>query len=516
VVRFLHYNDVYELDARRVEPIGGASRFKSLLEKLMQDGVQNPVVTFGGDAFNPSTFSTITKGKHMVPVLRNLHTRVGVLGNHDFDFGHQVAQKYAAQTQFPWLLSNLFDEHDKQPLSGALEYLVEETNGVRIGFIGLVESEWLFATNLSPDEYTYRDFVSTGNRLVKFLRTEKAVDVVVCLSHCRMPNDERIAKEVVGLDLLLCGHDHFAKIVVVNGVTLVKGGTDFRELAEVVLDTNLRDPVTNLATVRMARIHEVTAELPTDEEMESVILQVGGEVKQKLGKVIAHVTRQLVASASIARTQECNLGNLITDCMRAQHRSHVALLNSGTIRSDSVYETGDFTLGMLTQILPFPDMLVVLEVRGSDIWAALENGVQSFPAEDGRFLQVSGISFTFDASRPPLDRVLSVTVGEEPLERERCYKLATSPFLASGKEGFDALCNGKIIVDEEDSLSIPTLLRQHCIKLQVAKAFSSPSATSAGVEKLVRSAFRKSPFTLHPALENRIVERGTSSQMVSV
>jgi 5'-nucleotidase len=175
---------------------------------------------------------------------------------------------------------------------------------------------------------------------------------------------------------------------VVNGVTLVKGGTDFRELAEVVLDTNVRDSRTGMASVRSAHIHEVTSALPCDLEMETLIDQVGGEVEKKLRKVVAHISHELVASASMARTRECNVGNLITDCMRAQYSSEVALLNGGSIRSDSVYEKGDFTLGMLTQILPFPDMLVVLRARGSDIWSALENGVQNYPAEDGRFLQV--------------------------------------------------------------------------------------------------------------------------------
>ena len=37
---------------------------------------------FSGDAFNPSAMSTITKGKHMVPVLNDLGTHVACMGNH--------------------------------------------------------------------------------------------------------------------------------------------------------------------------------------------------------------------------------------------------------------------------------------------------------------------------------------------------------------------------------------------------------------------------------------------------
>lgn len=56
----LHFNDVYELGSRDKEPVGGAARFASLVKSLAS---RNPLLFFGGDAFNPSLLSTITKGK---------------------------------------------------------------------------------------------------------------------------------------------------------------------------------------------------------------------------------------------------------------------------------------------------------------------------------------------------------------------------------------------------------------------------------------------------------------------
>ena len=45
---------------------------------------------------------------------------------------------------------------------------------------------------------------------------------------------------------------------------------------------------------------------------------------------------------SYIRTQETNLGNLVTDIMRRVTRSDIALLNSGTFRSDAIHEAGRF------------------------------------------------------------------------------------------------------------------------------------------------------------------------------
>ena len=44
------------------------------------------------------------------------------------------------------------------------------------------------------------------------------------------------------------------------------------------------------------------------------------------------------------RSEETNLGNLVTDIMRKATRSDVALINSGTFRSNSIHQTGTFSV----------------------------------------------------------------------------------------------------------------------------------------------------------------------------
>lgn len=44
--------------------------------------------------------------------------------------------------------------------------------------------------------------------------------------------------------------------------------------------------------------------------------------------------------------------------------AEVALLNSGTLRSDRIHRKGDFRLRDLLTILPLPDPLVVIQVSG--------------------------------------------------------------------------------------------------------------------------------------------------------
>lgn len=47
----LHFNDVYNIEEKEKEPVGGAARFKTKLSSLQH---LNPLVLFSGDALNPS------------------------------------------------------------------------------------------------------------------------------------------------------------------------------------------------------------------------------------------------------------------------------------------------------------------------------------------------------------------------------------------------------------------------------------------------------------------------------
>ena len=65
-LRFLHYNDVYHIDAVSSEPVGGIARFQTLCNYYRDDprfqGSPNLITAFSGDAFNPSLESSVTKG----------------------------------------------------------------------------------------------------------------------------------------------------------------------------------------------------------------------------------------------------------------------------------------------------------------------------------------------------------------------------------------------------------------------------------------------------------------------
>ncbi len=138
-------------------------------------------------------------------------------------------------------------------------------------------------------------------------------------------------------------------------------------------------------------------------------------------------------------------------------------MNGGSIRADTIIGPGALTKRDLLSILPFTNKVVKLELTGARLRAALEHGV-SRSAEDGepgRFPQVAGLRFTFDARRPPGSRVVDVTVNGQPLDDNRKYTLATTNFLAiDGGDGYAMLKGARLLILPERSQSDFDILRR--------------------------------------------------------
>ena len=81
----------------------------------------------------------------MVEVFKRLNVKVSCLGNHDTDFGLIKMVELIEKTEIPWIISNLYFEGKiigNLPRSHILIH-----NGIKIGFFGLCEWEWLGILN---------------------------------------------------------------------------------------------------------------------------------------------------------------------------------------------------------------------------------------------------------------------------------------------------------------------------------------------------------------------------------
>jgi len=101
------------------------------------------------------------------------------------------------------------------------------------------------------------------------------------------------------------------------------------------------------------------------------------------------------------------LGDLVTDAMRWGTGTDVAVLNAGTLRLDDVIRPGPLSNYQLESIFLFPDETRVLTVplTGARLRDILEHGVADGSLGKGGFLQVSGVSYTYDPAAPSGRRI---------------------------------------------------------------------------------------------------------------
>jgi len=152
--------------------------------------------------------------------------------------------------------------------------------------------------------------------------------------------------------------------------------------------------------------------------------------------------------AATVRLREAAFGNLVADAIRAATGADVALVNGGGLRGNKDYPAGaNITARDVFSEMPFGNVVLVLEAKGSDLKAILEHGLSRAGTEFGGFPQVSGVKVVYDPVKPVGQRVESVLIGEWPLDPNRTYRLAVNDFLAAGGDGYTMLANLKRIVD---------------------------------------------------------------------
>ncbi len=150
--------------------------------------------------------------------------------------------------------------------------------------------------------------------------------------------------------------------------------------------------------------------------------------------VIGQMDHDLLMENFNTRLRETEIGNFIADCVAEISGAPIAVVNGGGIRA-SFYE-GVVYGGDIAVVCPFDNRIIVLEMDGQTIWDMFENSVSACTDEfpSGRFLQVSGIHYTFDSSKPVGSRVVSVSMPDgTEIDRNKNYQVAAIDYMAGAK-----------------------------------------------------------------------------------
>lgn len=372
-------------------------------------------------------------------------------GNHEFDLGPDglgtEIRVAATAGRIPIIVASNTSFADNDPSLAELQklakenvirrYHVIERGGIRFGIFGLIGKEATIYTS-GAGAVKFADAIETGKEMVKVLRETEKVDVVICLSHggvikskdgtYKEGDDIRVAKEVPGIDVLVGGHSHTElpePIIVNDRVPVVQTGKEGSNVGELVITMD-GDNV----KVDAYRLHPINDTIAGDPEIHSEINNLkqsvtaavfaprGFSVDQKLAVVprdIPNTFTDISASTILA--------NLITDSFREATKADIGLTANGMMRASLKRgKTGVQTVYDVFAVAPLGggivdktagSALVTAYFTGKEIKNILEVFLVDSPTHPGEmFPRASGMRFHYDTSRPKLDVVTAIEIGD--------------------------------------------------------------------------------------------------------
>jgi 5'-nucleotidase / UDP-sugar diphosphatase len=419
---------------------GGFARLVSILD-AEEATAPNVLFLHAGDAVSPSLLSGFDQGAHMIALLNELPLRAFALGNHEFDFGPEVAVERVAEATFPVVNSNVKTAAGEL-LPGTVETLLLEVEGFTFGFYGLTTPDTIEIA--SPGDTVFEPVLETGLAMQTALR-EAGADIVVALVHTGWEEDLSLFRNQAA-DIILTGHDHDLRVMYNGRTAMVESYAQAEYVTAIDLVVE-RDEDGAVSWSPAFRVLDSAAFDPAERGL-ALIQPLEAQLSAELDVDIGEALVELDTQRATVRNQESNFGSLIADAIRNATDADIGLTNGGGIRGDRLYAPGHvLTRRDVLSELPFGNTTVLVELSGADLLAALENGVSQVEEGAGRFPQVSGLSFTFDAAKPAGERVVEVMVGDQPLDPAATYRVATNDYMLGGGDGYASLGNGVVIID---------------------------------------------------------------------
>ena len=463
-LRIILTGDLYELPPDKGR--GGYAKLASVVQKE-KAGSKHSIFVHVGDAYSPSLLSTMDKGKSAVEMLNAVGVDYMVLGNHEWDFGPKILRERVWESNFPVLASNVRDI-DGLPIDGTVRTAMVEVGPFRVGIMGLITQNTKVISHVGTDEFL--PVMDTAAKLAKELRGQGA-NLIVALAHLDFVEDMELFHSGI-VDVLLSGQDHYY-IFQDNGKSLwMDSGEDAEKVG--VVDVHMKSYMKRgkkrfswEADMRFVD----TKDIPEDRAIAAKVKGYEKFLSKELDIEIGKTLSELDSRKKTVRTEEAAIGNLITDAMRDGVDADIGLTNGGGIRAKKIYAPGTMlTRRDFLKELPFGNVVVKLSLTGAQVWDALENGVSQPRQHAGRFPQVSGMSFIWNPEAKLGERIVSVKIGGQPLNKGRTYTMATNNYIANGGDGYDVLKKGKVLIDASGA----TLLAGMVMDYIKAKGSVSP------------------------------------------
>ncbi len=422
-IYFYHTNDLHSHFENWPRIVGYLKR-----QKAKHKAANEPYfcIDVGDHADRFHSLTEGTMGAANVELLNRAGYDLVTIGNNEgVTFTKAALDNIYKEREFQVVLANLFDENGKRP-EWCEPFQIIETDGVRIGFTAATAPFTPFYSRLGWD---IKDPFDVLPQIIGKLRNE--TDIVVLLSHMGLPFDERAAREIDGIDVILGAHTHqLLEEGEWRNQTLItqtgKFGTHVGKL-EIQFDKEMK------------KIHElketaISLDGEPDRETEEQLQRLHKRSGVYLSEEITVLDHEM-PSGDFERNE---LGIILADALKHWCDGDIGMANAGLI-VDGLSE-GSVTRGDLHRVCPHPINPCKVSLSGEEVLGMMEKGLEA----DFQQFELKGFGFrgkrigklifsglTFDYRED--NQVHNVKINGQAIQLKQIYQVAVPDMFTFGR-----------------------------------------------------------------------------------
>lgn len=445
-------------------PTGSSQRGLTKIQTYVKGVIAsnpNTIVIDDGDTIQGTPLSyyfelvDTSKTNPLALAMNTIGFTASTVGNHEFNYGPTVFNKFQSEATFPLLSANVTGCRDYT----FVPYVIKDVAGVKVGILGLTPPavvHWERPENIV--DCVFGDAVDAANYYVPIMKADGA-DVIVVAAHSGLDETygygreenfiKFLANEVPGIDVILAGHAHaLVASQTINGVLITEPNYHTRNISDIRITVTDNGSggwtvtsKTSTAPAMGATAEDVTLKGLMQPYHDAAVLYIntpigtatapfpGGFVARIQDGPMADLINQVQMDAAAA-------AGFPVDTSCAALFTNSALLNAGPIKLKDAYA-----------VYIYDNTLYVIEATGQMIKDELEWTANYFnqyfyePAgvtvnstvRDYNYDLWAGIEYKLDVTKPVGSRVVELKLNGEPLAMDQVVRVALNNYRATGK-----------------------------------------------------------------------------------
>ncbi|WP_040952817.1 bifunctional metallophosphatase/5'-nucleotidase [Gorillibacterium massiliense] len=411
--------------------------------------------------------------------LNTLRYDAVVFGNHEFNYGLKLLHKAVDDSACPWLSANIVGATDGQPAFGSPYRIFTTSEGVRIAVLGVTTHyipHWEEPANI--EGLVFQDALKAAQRWVDHIRATEQPDAVVVSYHGGFERDLmtgeptepltgenqgwEIAARLVGVDVLLTGHQHRQIAADLNGVAVVQPGSAGQAMGKVELAFQRNEVGDWQLCGKAVQLLHVDESVQADIQLLAMFTQAEERTQTWLDQPIGTTEGDMsILDPHQARQGDHSFTEFVNKVQMEMTNTDISCAAIFTNEARGFGEM--ITMRDVVSNYIYPNTLKVVRLTGRDVREALEQNARYFTLNDSKDgVEVSaaylepkpqhfnydmweGIEYELDIRRSAGSRVVKLLRNGEPLASDAVCDVVMNSYRAGGGGNFDMLKDKPIV-----------------------------------------------------------------------